>query len=250
MSVAPMGLYPFEWVEVTSLISMDVTVEHYDRLGLPKDAWIELQPPMRRTVRRYSKALRDLKPPRQDIAGLQLELANSHLAHLRQTTGSVLFERYLAFLYGVYASHAVTEKWYGSLFVLRSWAGAYSRRHTDSIGFRNPDYILGQFHRWASISEDEIAFRESRSKPLSSWDQRVFLLRSYCMEPERVRQVNDRIGPALLRDPLSTLIESVEYRRFQDFWRRCRPEWDAVEMMRIRAKVAALFPGGDLGVLD
>ena len=242
----------FYWTEAFTILSLDICSPFHEPMGLPVARQSELQQLLRTLIiaheRFFSRVPRGIVRA-GDAAGDARSMITNHFVSMERNLGREVTEQLYRWATITYSCARDPHRWVVYQLVLGAWAVAMERRGQNTIGFEEPARVLREFQEQTDMKDAEEQIAKARTQALSEWDQKVYELCMFANDEKWVRETNERIDldwdlrvnemglmdehgdllekaseaelpPYLLwTDPLGEVLETIEWHRFQRFWR-------------------------------
>lgn len=239
------NLLSFEWIELFSVLSLDLTIALEREMGLRLSDPSFLRSSLRAIIRSNERAFQDW-PETGDLIRTQWRVVDIELLALEQRWGEIETSRFLEWVKITFASLATRRRWLPYMQAFRAWAAKLTRTGDDFLNLTARSDVLGRYRTDNEMAEVDKTIDDVKRMPLSAWDQTVFMLRRYSKDPAVIHKANESSDYMVLRDPFELICDTVAVYKFQKFWRNVAPTLGREGSERLFSFVASQWPGTDL----
>lgn len=224
----PLQLFSSEWIELFAVLSLDLTEAFLTELAIPVNM-VDLRQALKKTIPHQEGAYRDW-PEAEDLTDQQWAAIRFQMSELETAIGHESGEALYHWANKSYVSRD-QRRWKPYQQFMREWATTWSEKQEDLIKLQNPQPIADLYHQSTAMGDIDMIVSTVRQAPLSTWDQYMFELRRYSLDLAAIKHANqDEDEYSVLRDPLDTIVSTIELNRFQRFWAAILPNLSAAEL--------------------
>jgi hypothetical protein len=194
--------------DVVALLSMDITVPFYERMGLALSP-AERLPSLMRVL---------LDTNRNVFASAELSTLSGFLDAVLATVSEAyrpaVAERFRLWMLELPYPDPSNDPW---ACYLTPFLGRSKWLDRARFGHRT-DQIRRAFMRAREMGDVLADVAASKARPLSQWDNAVYALRRYNNDQSVVQDANDAGDGTVMRYPYAPIETAIERDRFQQFW--------------------------------
>jgi hypothetical protein len=204
------SLWPQERIQIDSFvtISMDITAAFLGDMGMAPNGLEPLRQAFRESIGQEPDVVASGGPPGADAAGW-LERLDSLLQRKVPDSVRQQFYTWLADTYTFVPADRPNWERYEMFFF--QWSVGMRTGEDNAGCFPDPHLVYQAYDAFIPARQLKRRIQESRRRPLSQWDERMFSLRRYTLDEEE-----EDSGECF--DPFGVVDSTANRNYFQQFW--------------------------------